>query len=82
MKHSELAATNFSNVVAHIVGDSLQGQRIDVAVDRVVVNAVSSAPFPPGLDDLDRRLAALPDDLPLTAAPRPSRPGPGPSRSC
>jgi anion-transporting ArsA/GET3 family ATPase len=44
---------------------------IGVAVDRVVVNAVTAAPFPPGLDDLDARLARLPADLagPGAAAP-------------
>ena len=44
---------------------------IGVAVDRVVVNAVTAAPFPPGLDDLDARLAKLPADLALPGAPSP-----------
>jgi anion-transporting ArsA/GET3 family ATPase len=44
---------------------------IGVAVDRVVVNAVTAAPFPPGLDDLDARLAKLPADLVLPGAPAP-----------
>jgi anion-transporting ArsA/GET3 family ATPase len=44
---------------------------IGVAVDRVVVNAVTAAPFPPGLEDLDARLAKLPADLALPGAPAP-----------
>ena len=44
---------------------------VGVAVDRVVVNAVTAAPFPPGLDDLDARLARLPADLALPGAPSP-----------
>jgi anion-transporting ArsA/GET3 family ATPase len=35
-------------------------EQIGVALDRVVVNAMQPAPFPPELPDLDRRLAALP----------------------
>jgi anion-transporting ArsA/GET3 family ATPase len=35
-------------------------QQVGVALDRVVVNAIQPAPFPPELPDLDRRLAALP----------------------
>jgi hypothetical protein len=46
--------------------------QVGVAVDRVVVNAVTAAPFPPGLDDLDARLAALPGDLALPGAPSPA----------
>lgn len=38
----------------------LRGQ-VGVALDRVVVNAMQPAPFPPELPDLDRRLAALPE---------------------
>ncbi len=38
----------------------LRGQ-VGVALDRVIVNAVEPAPFPPELPDLDRRLAALPE---------------------
>jgi anion-transporting ArsA/GET3 family ATPase len=33
--------------------------QVGVALDRVIVNAVAPAPFPPELPDLDRRLAAL-----------------------
>jgi anion-transporting ArsA/GET3 family ATPase len=40
-------------------------------VDRVVVNAVVPFPFPPGLEDLDRRLARLAPDTPLGGLPRP-----------
>jgi len=42
-----------------------------VPVDRVVVNAVAPAPFPPGLEDLDARLARLPADLELPGLPGP-----------
>jgi len=35
-------------------------EQVGVALDRVVVNAIQPAPFPPELPDLDRRLAALP----------------------
>jgi len=41
-------------------------------VDRVVVNAVAAAPFPPGLEDLDARLARLPRDLELPGLPEPA----------
>ena len=34
-------------------------EQVGVALDRVIVNAVEPAPFPPELPDLDRRLAAL-----------------------
>ena len=46
-------------------------EEIGIALDRVVVNAVAEPPFPAGLDDLDRRLAALPADLPLRSLPSP-----------
>ncbi len=46
--------------------------QVGVAVDRVVVNAVTTAPFPPGLEDLDLRLARLPADLVVPGAPSPS----------
>ena len=36
-------------------------EQVGVALDRVVVNAMQPAPFPPELPDLDRRLAALPE---------------------
>jgi anion-transporting ArsA/GET3 family ATPase len=44
---------------------------IGIAVDRVVVNAVAPDPFPPGLADLDARLAALPPALRLPGLPPP-----------
>jgi len=34
-------------------------EQVGVALDRVIVNAVATAPFPPELPDLHRRLAAL-----------------------
>jgi hypothetical protein len=40
---------------------------VGVALDRVIVNAVEPAPFPPALPDLDRRLGALPG----TPGPKP-----------
>jgi anion-transporting ArsA/GET3 family ATPase len=43
-------------------------EQVGVALDRVIVNAVESAPFPPELPDLDRRLAALP----ATPGPKPA----------
>lgn len=44
---------------------------VGVSVDRVVVNSLVGAPFPPGLEDLDERLAALPADLVLPGLPAP-----------
>ncbi len=44
---------------------------IGVCVDRVVVNAVMPAPFPPEVPDLDERLARLPEDLELPGLPGP-----------
>jgi anion-transporting ArsA/GET3 family ATPase len=46
-------------------------EEVGIAIDRVVVNAVAPPPFPPGLEDLDRRLAALPPDQELGALPPP-----------
>ena len=43
-------------------------EQVGVTLDRVVVNAVEAAPFPPELPDLDRRLAALPE----TPGPEPA----------
>jgi len=42
---------------------------LGIAVDRVVVNAVAPRPFPEHLDDLDQRLAAIPDETNLGALP-------------
>ena len=61
----ELPVRETAELVARLRGE------IGVAVDRVVVNAVTAAPFPPGLDDLDARLAKLPADLTLPGAPSP-----------
>jgi len=61
----ELPARETAELVAHVRAD------VGIAIDRVVVNAVAPAPFPPGLADLDRRLAALPPDQDLGSLPRP-----------
>lgn len=61
----ELPARETAELVTRLRGE------IGVAVDRVVVNAVTAVPFPPGLDDLDERLAKLPADLALPGAPPP-----------
>jgi anion-transporting ArsA/GET3 family ATPase len=45
--------------------------QVGVAVDRVVVNAVLPAPFPPALEDLDARHARLPASLAIPGAPPP-----------
>jgi anion-transporting ArsA/GET3 family ATPase len=42
---------------------------VGIAVDRVIVNAVAPAPFPPGLEDLDERLRRMPTGAPLGALP-------------
>lgn len=48
-------------------------KEIGIAVDRVVVNAVAPAPFPPGVPaDLDRRLRAIGDDADCGTLPRPA----------
>jgi anion-transporting ArsA/GET3 family ATPase len=61
----ELPARETAELVARLRSE------IGVAVDRVVVNAVTAAPFPPGLEDLDATLAKLPADLALPGAPPP-----------
>jgi anion-transporting ArsA/GET3 family ATPase len=61
----ELPARETAELVATVRAE------IGVAIDRVVVNAVAAPPFPPGLPDLDRQLAALPAELELGALPRP-----------
>jgi anion-transporting ArsA/GET3 family ATPase len=43
-----------------------------IAVDRVVVNGTFGSPFPPGLDDLDEKLARLPPSASLGALPEPA----------
>jgi anion-transporting ArsA/GET3 family ATPase len=60
----ELPARETAELVARL------REQIGVAVDRVVVNAVTPAPFPPDVPDLDERLARLPaQDLPGAPAP-------------
>jgi anion-transporting ArsA/GET3 family ATPase len=59
----ELPARETAELVDRVRAD------LAVAVDRVVINAVAERPFPGGLDDLDTRLARLPDGLPLRAIP-------------
>jgi hypothetical protein len=61
----ELPARETAELVARV------REEVGIAVDREVVNAVAAPPFPPGLEDLDRRLAALPPDLDLGALPPP-----------
>jgi len=50
----ELPARETAELVARLRG------QVGVALDRVVVNAMQPAPFPPELPDLDERLRALP----------------------
>ena len=45
---------------------------VGITIDRAVVNGVFPAPFPEALHDLDERLAALSDALPLGELPRPT----------
>jgi hypothetical protein len=45
---------------------------VGVAVDRVVVNALSADPFPPDVPDLDERLGAIAPDLAIPGSPGPS----------
>ncbi len=45
---------------------------VGITIDRAVVNGVFPAPFPEALPDLDERLAALPDSVPLGELPRPT----------
>ncbi len=59
----ELPARETAELVAHV------RTALTIDVDRVVVNAVNEAPFPPGLEDLDRRLAAVPADLAFEGLP-------------
>jgi hypothetical protein len=59
----ELPTRETSELVQRMRGE------LGVGMDRVVVNAVARAPFPPGLEDLDRRLAALPAETELGELP-------------
>jgi anion-transporting ArsA/GET3 family ATPase len=61
----ELPARETAELVARVRAD------VGIAIDRVIVNAVAPPPFPAGLEDLDRRLAALPGELDLGRLPRP-----------
>jgi anion-transporting ArsA/GET3 family ATPase len=61
----ELPARETAELVSRVQAE------VGIYVDRVVVNAVVQAPFPPGLEDLDRSLAALAPDLDLGSLPPP-----------
>jgi hypothetical protein len=62
----ELPARETAELVARLRDD------VGIAVDRVVVNAVAQEPFPPGVPDLDARLARLPAGLAIPGAPAPA----------
>jgi hypothetical protein len=62
----ELPARETTELVARL------RQSVGVSVDRIVVNAVTREPFPPGAADLDARLARLPADLAIPGAPPPA----------
>ncbi len=59
----ELPARETAELVAHV------REGLTIGVDCVVVNAVNAAPFPPGLEDLDERLGALPPEQGFEALP-------------
>ena len=61
----ELPARETAELVARVRSE------VGIPVDRVVVNAVAPRPFPPGLEQLDARLGALPPDEDLGELPRP-----------
>jgi hypothetical protein len=61
----ELPARETSELVQRVRDE------VGVAVDRVVVNAVSPAPFPPEVPDLDARLERLPADTAQGRLPAP-----------
>ena len=61
----ELPARETAELVARMRSE------VGIPIDRVVVNAVAPPPFPKGLEDLDRRLAALPPGLDLGRLPPP-----------
>jgi anion-transporting ArsA/GET3 family ATPase len=44
---------------------------LEIAVDRIIVNAVAPRPFPPGLETLPKQLESLPDGLELEVLPSP-----------
>ncbi|UCE86972.1 MAG: chromosome partitioning protein [Deltaproteobacteria bacterium] len=62
----ELPARETAEFVARV------RQEIGIPVDRVVVNAVMPAPYPPGLENLEAKLARLPDTCLEGVLPRPS----------
>lgn len=62
----ELPARETAELVARVRDE------IEIAVDRIVVNAMPPPPFPPAVPDLDRRLAALPAALALPEALSPT----------
>jgi hypothetical protein len=59
----ELPARETATLVSRVRDD------IGMAIDRVVVNAVARAPFPPEMRDLPARLRALPPETPTGALP-------------
>ncbi len=59
----ELPARETAELIARL------RDQVGVAVDRVVVNAITPEPFPPGLADLDERLARLAPEPALPGAP-------------
>ncbi|HVP31471.1 MAG TPA: ArsA-related P-loop ATPase [Myxococcota bacterium] len=59
----ELPARETIELVARVRRD------VGIGIDRVVVNALVDAPFPAGLEDLDRRLARLPAGTKLPGLP-------------
>lgn len=63
----DLPARETAELVARVRSD------LGIGVDRVIVNAVVGRPFPPGLDDLDERLASLPPEVRLPGLPPPAQ---------
>jgi anion-transporting ArsA/GET3 family ATPase len=59
----ELPTRETAELVAQVRTD------VGILMDRVVVNGVLAAPFPPGLEDLDERLRRLPPHLELGGLP-------------
>lgn len=60
----ELPARETAELVARARAD------LTIQIDRVVVNAVHPAPFPPGLEDLANRVASIPPDTRFESLPR------------
>ena len=61
----ELPARETADLVAKVRGE------LRIALDRVVVNGLVARPFPPGLEDLDARLARLPAEATWPSLPTP-----------